>query len=136
MRVEVPAGSSETHLLAALAVKRPDAAIMLTLDPRGKIHEEFVRQGIPAIYSDSLVVEAGGLASLGELARDRALQAVDIVARILNGEPPASIPVDQLATFHLAVNQRTARAMGLKLPDSLLFSPLLWHRPMAVAGCM
>jgi putative ABC transport system substrate-binding protein len=85
----------------------------------GDLLRHLARSALPAVFSDNTVVAAGGLASLGEKMPGQGVRAVDLAVRILRGEKPATIPVDQLAKFHLAINLRTARAMGLGIPDSI-----------------
>lgn len=77
------------------------------------------RSALPAVFSDNTLVAAGGLASLGEKRPGHGTRAVDLAVRVLRGEKPATIPVDQLAKFHLAINLRTAKSMGLKVPESI-----------------
>ncbi len=66
------------------------------------------------------MVEAGGLMSYGTNIVDDLRRGADLLARVLRGEEPAHIPVDQAARFELAVNLKTARAMGLTIPQSIL----------------
>jgi ABC-type uncharacterized transport system substrate-binding protein len=81
---------------------------------------DFLRQsGLPAVFMLNEIVAMGGLASIGEPIQLQGRRAVAIAARILRGEKPATIPVDQLSTPHLAINLRTARAMRLAIPDSV-----------------
>jgi len=57
--------------------------------------------------------------SLGERDEDSYERAIALAARILRGAQPATLPVDQLARTHLAINMKTARAMKLAIPDSI-----------------
>lgn len=91
-----------------------DAAI-----PGGAVMQYLERSRIPAVFPDDGMVDAGGLLSLGSRWEDQARRAVDLAARILRGERPATIPVDQLAAPYMAVNLATARAMGLEIPKSI-----------------
>ena len=75
-------------------------------------------RAIPAVFLDRRVVARGGLASL--TMREELGPSTAIMARILRGANPATLPVALAARPHLALNKRTARAMNLKLPDSLL----------------
>ena len=65
-------------------------------------------------------VEAGGLVSYGPSLEATWRQAATIVAKILNGRKPADLPVEQPVKFELAVNARTAKALGISIPASVL----------------
>ncbi|HEY6861179.1 MAG TPA: ABC transporter substrate-binding protein [Pseudolabrys sp.] len=75
---------------------------------------------IPASYVFSGVVAAGGLVSYGASQTDAYRRAGAYVARILNGEKPGDMPVELPTKFDLAINVRTAKALGLTVPPSLL----------------
>jgi ABC-type uncharacterized transport system substrate-binding protein len=75
---------------------------------------------IPASYVFSGVVAAGGLVSYGASQTDAYRRAGAYVARILNGEKPGDVPVELPTKFDLAINVRTAKALGLTVPPSLL----------------
>lgn len=70
--------------------------------------------------SDREDAELGGLASYGTNAEDIAASGADQLVRVLRGEPPGRIPVNQLSRFELVVNLKTARALGLKIPGPVL----------------
>ena len=65
-------------------------------------------------------VSRGSLFSLGEDLRDRMRRTFTVAARVVRGEKPASIPVDQIARIRLALNLRTARAIGITVPPAIL----------------
>ena len=87
---------------------------------RKTIVELIARQRKPAIYPVSTFVEEGGLMSYSVDQKDQFRRAGEIVDRILRGARPADIPVEQPTKFSLALNQTTAKALGLTIPQSLL----------------
>lgn len=86
--------------------------------------EEVVRfsleRRVPILFSDSESVVLGGLLSYASDPLAEVDQAADMLARVLKGEKPADLAVQLAARFHLAVNLKTARAIGLDIPQSIL----------------
>src|SRR5262249_38550256 len=78
------------------------------------------RDGIAAMYTNREFVEEGGLMSYGNDTLDNYRRAGVHVGRILNGASPAELPVDQATKFELVVNVKTAKAIGLTIPESFL----------------
>jgi putative ABC transport system substrate-binding protein len=88
---------------------------------RHAIAAEAARLRLPAVYGISGYVEVGGLLSYGaNLLESVRLEVPPIVDRILKGGNPAEIPVQQSSKFELAINLKTARAMGLTIPQAVL----------------
>jgi putative tryptophan/tyrosine transport system substrate-binding protein len=77
------------------------------------------RYAVPAIYPFREMAEAGGLLSYGPNLAERDRQTGLYVGRILKGEEPAALPVQQMSKFELVINLKTAKAPGLSVPNSM-----------------
>ena len=75
---------------------------------------------LPSVYGLSVFAQKGGLISYGVDQVDLAKRAAIYVSRILNGEKPADLPVEQPNKFELVINLKTAKQLGLKIPQSIL----------------
>ena len=78
------------------------------------------RHKLPAVYFSRTFVPAGGLASYGPDIIDQYQRAATYVDRILRGEKPADLPVQTPTKYELVINLKTAKALGLDLPPTLL----------------
>jgi putative ABC transport system substrate-binding protein len=104
--------------------ERPDAFAM-TGEPFHQTHIAWIidfmaKNRLRAMYQLSENVSAGGLMSYGASEPDLFRRAAGYVHRILQGTKPADLPVEQPVKFELAVNLKTARALGLTLPPGIL----------------
>ena len=106
------ASSSDGGLIvtaSALATRHSDLIIALA-----------ARHRLPAVYADRYFVDAGGLVSYGPDFIDQYRRAADYVDRILKGEKPADLPVQAPTKYDLAINLKTAKALGLDVPATVL----------------
>jgi putative tryptophan/tyrosine transport system substrate-binding protein len=92
----------------------------LTLVNRAAIIALAARHKLPAIYSDRHWAATGGLVSYGPDRIDQYRQAATYVDRILKGEKPADLPVQAPTKYELVINLKTAKALGLEVPSSVL----------------
>ena len=100
-------------------------ALVLVADPllfseRPLIIELAARHRLPAVYEMRLFPEAGGLLSYGPLPQERFQRMAVYVDRILQGARPGELPVEQPTKFELVINLKTAKALGLTIPPSVL----------------
>ena len=117
-------GNDYDGAFAAIAASRPEAlfvaATTFFMRDRKRIIDLAARHRLPAIYEWPEQVEDGGLMSYGSDLSGTTRRVAVYVDRILRGDQPGDLPVEQPAEFQLAINLRTARALGLALPPSLV----------------
>jgi putative ABC transport system substrate-binding protein len=110
--------------LSGAGRRRVDAMLALAdaflWSQRERIVALATRHRLPAMYAELEFAESGGLMAYGPSVRDNFRRAAGYVDRILKGARPADLPIEQPATLQLMVNLKTAKALGLTLPQSLL----------------
>jgi putative ABC transport system substrate-binding protein len=109
---------------AEMTRRRPDAMFVvldaLTNVNRKQFIEFAAAQRIPAMYEAGFFVHDGGLMSYGSSALDEFRRAAAYIDRILKGAKPADLPAEQPTRYYLSINMKTAAALGLTVPPSLL----------------
>jgi len=121
--VEIRDSRELEHALEALSREPPDALVLLadplTTSQRLRIVEFAAEQRLPAIYETSPFVEAGGLMSYGPNVDEMVRHAAIYVDKILKGAKPGDLPIEQPAKFELVINLKTAKALGVAIPQSV-----------------
>jgi ABC-type uncharacterized transport system substrate-binding protein len=121
---EVRAPKDFEGTFATMARQRPDVLLVLqdalTLQHRKQIIDFALRERLPSMFVGKEWVQEGGLMSYGDSLPDRYRRAASLVDRILHGAKPADLPVEQPTKFELFVNLKTAKAIGLTIPETFL----------------
>ncbi len=125
MLISTDDGAGLSAAFDAAVRARAKALFVLPDDPmvfnvRDRIVAFAAKHRMPDIYWASEFVEAGGLLSYGANLRDSYIEATVYIDKVLKGEKPATLPVAQPTRFELAVNQKTAKSLGLTIPPSIL----------------
>ncbi len=111
--------------LSGISRERPDGLLVglsaVINRHRARIAEFTAKRGLPTIYSQSRFVNAGGLMSYGVKVPDFFRRAATYVDKILKGAKPGDLPVEQPTKFDLVINLKTAKALGLTIPASVLY---------------
>jgi putative ABC transport system substrate-binding protein len=127
MKAYVAAVRSESDIEVAIRDlgREPGGGLIDLTNSFSFLHRKLIfalaaRYEIPAIYSVGQFVEEGGLISYGVEVRELFRRAASYVDRILRGARPGELPVQQPETFELFINLKTAKTLGIKIPETLL----------------
>ena len=117
--------AAETERAVAAFAREPNGGLIVTSSALSVAHRDLIvmlaaRHKLPAVYYRRLYVTGGGLISYGPDVADQLRRAAGYVDRILKGEKPADLPVQAPTKYELAINLKTAKALGLTVPPSLL----------------
>jgi len=109
---------------ATMTTERAGAVIVLSdtvlLDHRTRIADHGVRRRLPTVFGLSEFADAGGLVAYGPSLAEGYRRAATYVDKILKGAKPADLPIAQPTTFELVINLKTAKALGLTIPQTVL----------------
>ena len=122
--VEVRAAEAPEVAVRAVAAKRTQALLVMAARPteeRRRLAGVATQQRLPTMWYRREFVEAGGLMSYGTNRSDMYRRAAAYVDKILKGAKPADLPVEQPMKFELVINLKTAQALGITIPPTLLF---------------
>jgi putative ABC transport system substrate-binding protein len=119
----IDAGEIE-RVITAFA-RSPNGGLIVTASALSVVHRDLIialaaRHKLPAVYFERFFVAAGGLVSYGANFVDQHRRAAGYVDRILKGEKPADLPVQAPTKYELVINLKTAKALGLTVPPSVL----------------
>ena len=92
----------------------------ITLMQRARLAELALKHRLPTMFGTKENVEAGGLMSYGADRTDLIRRAAVYIDKILKGAKPADLPVEQASKYQLVINLKTAKALGLEIPPSVL----------------
>ena len=103
----------------------PNGGLIITAAPLGTLYRELIialsaRHKLPAIYSSRFFAADGGLVYYGPDLTDQYRRAAGYIDRILKGEKPANLAVQAPTKYEMAINLKTAKALGLTVPPTLL----------------
>jgi putative ABC transport system substrate-binding protein len=117
--------AGEIEHAVTIFARSPNGGLILTASALAAAHRELIialaaQDKLPAVYYRRFFVTSGGLASYGPDIPDHFRRAAAYVDRILKGEKPADLPVQAPTKYELAIDLKTAKALGLTVPQSLL----------------
>ena len=117
--------ASEIERTVTAFARSPNGGLIVPTGAAAQLHRNLIvtlaaRHKLPAVYYDRPFVAAGGLVSYGADQVDQYRHAAGYVDRILKGEKPADLPVQAPTKYELVINLKTAKAIGLTVPSSLL----------------
>jgi putative ABC transport system substrate-binding protein len=122
--IEIQRSEDIEQALARIATERPGALWVLPIGPLGANTRQVIdfaaKHQLPTIFPSRFFVAVGGLMSYGYDREHLAKRTAAHIDRILKGAKPADLPVEQASKFELVINLKTAKALGLTIPPSLL----------------
>jgi putative ABC transport system substrate-binding protein len=123
--INIRADANEIERAVTAFARAANGGLIVAGGPLAAVHRDLIvtlaaRHKLPAVYSERLFVTDGGLISYGPDMIDQFRRAAAYVDRIFKGEKPADLPVQAPTKYELVINLKTAKALGLDLPHSIL----------------
>ena len=123
--VNVRGDAGEIERAVVAFARTPNGGLIVTGGPAEALHRELIitlaaQHRLPAVYSDPVFATGGGLISYGPDRLDQYRQAASYVDRILKGARPADLPVQVPTKYLTVLNMKTAKALGVTIPETLL----------------
>jgi putative tryptophan/tyrosine transport system substrate-binding protein len=117
--------AAEIERAVVAFARTTNGGLIVTTSALSVVHRDLIialaaRHKLPAVYFEHFNVAAGGLISYGPNFREQFRRAAGYVDRVLKGEKPANLPVEAPTKYELAINLRTAKALGVAVPQSIL----------------
>jgi putative ABC transport system substrate-binding protein len=117
--------AAEIERAIAVFARLSNGGLIVTASGLSVVHRDLIialaaRHKLPAVYWQSLYIQGGGLLSYGPNTIDEYRRAASYVDRILKGEKPADLPVQAPTRYEIVINLKTAKALGLDVPSTLL----------------
>ena len=120
-------GSERTNKIASIVnfARAANGGLIVTPNSSASVHRALIiglaaRYKLPAVYPFRYMATGGGLISYGPDFVDQFWRAAGYVDRILKGEKPADLPVQQPTKYQMVINLKTAKALGLNVPNTLI----------------
>jgi putative tryptophan/tyrosine transport system substrate-binding protein len=123
--LNVRAAANDIERAISTFARTSNAGLLVVVGAQGAVHRELIvmlaaRHRLPAVYPYRYFVTSGGLISYGPDEIDQFRRAAGYVDRILKGEKPADLPVQGPTKYETVINLKTAKALGLTVPETLL----------------
>ena len=120
-----PINMGDAEQITQSIARAPNGGLIVTAGGASLRHRDLIvklaaRYKLPTVYYERIFVTAGGLISYGPDFVEQYRRAAGYVDRILKGEKPADLPVQMPTKYELVINRKTAQALGLTIPSSLL----------------
>jgi putative ABC transport system substrate-binding protein len=118
-------GSDDIERALSEVLRSRAEAIIVPLTPAALVARNHIlafasKHRLPAAYAEEVFTREGGLVSYGFAVSEKYHQAAGVVAKVLRGARPADIPIDYSMRFELVVNLKTAKALGITIPESIV----------------